>query len=37
MKVLVTGALGHIGSSFIRELPIAMSDCEIILLDNMLV
>ncbi len=37
MKILVTGALGHIGSAFIRYLPGVMPDAEIMMLDNMLV
>jgi len=36
MKVVITGALGHIGSRVIRELPKVFSDPEIILIDNML-
>ena len=35
MKIVVTGALGHIGSRLIRELPGAFEDAEIILLDNL--
>jgi UDP-glucose 4-epimerase len=35
MKILVTGALGHIGSSIIREIPASFVDVEIIMLDNM--
>ncbi|MCP4397505.1 MAG: SDR family oxidoreductase [bacterium] len=35
MKVLITGALGHIGSLLIRELPRAYPDSEIIMLDNL--
>ena len=35
MKIVVTGALGHIGSSLIRSLPFAFPNSEIILIDNM--
>lgn len=34
-KIIVTGALGHIGSKLIRELPFAFKDCEIIMIDNL--
>jgi UDP-glucose 4-epimerase len=34
MKILITGALGHIGSRLIRELPSISSDLEIIMMDN---
>lgn len=34
MKIVVTGALGHIGSRLIRELPQMFPEAEIILLDN---
>lgn len=36
MKILVTGALGHIGSRLIRDLPFSFSGCEILLVDNMM-
>lgn len=36
MRLVVTGALGHIGSSLIRELPIHFPGCEIIIIDNMM-
>ena len=36
MKIVVMGALGHIGSSLIRELPLVQSGVEIVLLDNLL-
>jgi nucleoside-diphosphate-sugar epimerase len=36
MKILVTGALGHIGSHLIRELPKAFPESEIILIDSLL-
>lgn len=35
MKILVTGALGHIGSRLIRILPQVISGSEMVLLDNM--
>lgn len=36
MKIAVTGALGHIGSKLIRDLPVAFPDAEIVMIDNML-
>jgi nucleoside-diphosphate-sugar epimerase len=36
MKSVVTGALGHIGSSLIRELPVQFPGAEIMLIDNMI-
>lgn len=36
MKIIVTGALGHIGSRLIRDLPLAFDGAEIVMLDNML-
>ena len=35
MKIVVTGALGHIGSRLIRDLPKHFPDCEIVMVDNM--
>ena len=35
MKIVVTGALGHIGSRLIRELPASIPDGEIIMVDNL--
>jgi len=35
MKIVVTGALGHIGSRLIRELPFALPGAQIVMLDNL--
>jgi nucleoside-diphosphate-sugar epimerase len=35
MKIVVTGALGHIGSSLIRSLPDSFPDADIILVDDL--
>jgi UDP-glucose 4-epimerase len=35
MKILVTGALGHIGSQLIRDLPRIIPNIDIILVDNL--
>ena len=35
MKIIITGALGHIGSKLIREIPKSFPDAEIILIDNL--
>lgn len=35
MKIIVTGALGHIGSRLIREIPRVFPGTDIILIDNM--
>ncbi len=35
-KIVITGALGHIGSKLIRTLPVEIDDIEIIMIDNML-
>lgn len=35
MKIVVTGALGHIGSRLIRELPGHFSDLELVLVDDL--
>ncbi len=35
MKVVITGALGHIGSHLIRDLP-PRADCELVLIDSMM-
>jgi nucleoside-diphosphate-sugar epimerase len=36
MKFVVTGALGHIGSRLIRELPAAFAGAEVVMVDNMI-
>ena len=36
MKIVVTGALGHIGSSLIRDLPFSFPGSEIVMVDNMM-
>lgn len=36
MRVIITGACGHIGSSLIRALPQMIPDLELVLVDNML-
>jgi nucleoside-diphosphate-sugar epimerase len=36
MKIVVTGALGHIGSSLIRDLPFSFPGCEILMIDNLM-
>ena len=33
-RIIVTGALGYIGSRLIRELPLAFPDVEVLMLDN---
>ena len=35
MKIVVTGALGHIGSALIRDLPLRFARAEIVLIDNL--
>jgi nucleoside-diphosphate-sugar epimerase len=35
MKIVLTGALGHIGSRLLRQLPIRFPDAEIELIDNL--
>ena len=34
MKIIITGALGHIGSKLIRDLPSYFKKSEIIMIDN---
>ena len=36
MKIVVTGALGHIGSRLIRDLPLSFPGSEIVMVDNMM-
>jgi UDP-glucose 4-epimerase len=36
MKIIVTGALGHIGSYLIRELPAYFPNAKIVMIDNMM-
>jgi UDP-glucose 4-epimerase len=36
MKIVITGALGHIGSSLIRGLPMQFPGAEIVMIDNMM-
>lgn len=36
MKIIVTGALGHIGSRLVRDLPVAFPGSEIVMVDNMM-
>lgn len=35
MRIIVTGALGHIGSRFIRDVPAALPSAEVVLLDDL--
>ena len=35
MKIVITGALGHVGSRLIREIPTAFPEAEIILMDDL--
>jgi nucleoside-diphosphate-sugar epimerase len=35
MKIVVTGALGHIGSHLIRELPVRFPEAKIVMIDNL--
>jgi len=35
MKIVVTGALGHIGSYLTRRLPIFFPECEVVMIDNL--
>jgi nucleoside-diphosphate-sugar epimerase len=36
MKIVVTGALGHIGSALIRQLPFDFPEAEIVMIDSMM-
>jgi len=35
MKIIITGALGHIGSKLIRKLPMTFPNMELVLIDNL--
>ncbi len=35
MRIVVTGALGHIGSALVRYLPLEFPDAEIVMIDNL--
>jgi UDP-glucose 4-epimerase len=35
VKIVVTGALGHIGSRLIREIPATFPDAEVVMVDNL--
>lgn len=35
MKIVITGALGHIGSELIRQLPISFPNSQIVMIDNL--
>jgi UDP-glucose 4-epimerase len=35
MKIVVTGALGHIGSQLVRQLPLAIPEVEVLLVDDL--
>lgn len=36
MKIIITGALGHIGSRLIRSIPLSFSGANIVMVDNLL-
>lgn len=36
MRIVITGALGHIGSRLVREIPSAYPEAEIVMIDNLL-
>ena len=36
MKIIVTGALGHIGSFLVRDLALSFPDSEVVMIDNMM-
>ena len=36
MKIIVTGAIGHIGSYIIRDLGFFFPDADIVMIDNMM-
>ena len=35
MKFIITGALGHIGSRLVRELPLLLPDIDIVMIDDL--
>jgi nucleoside-diphosphate-sugar epimerase len=35
MRVVITGALGHVGSALIRQLPVVWPETEIVMIDNL--
>ena len=35
MKIVITGALGHIGSSLIRNIPYTLTENEFVLIDSL--
>ena len=35
MKIVITGALGHIGSRLVRDLPTLVPELEIVMVDNL--
>src|SRR5215469_2803467 len=36
MKIVITGALGHIGSALIRQLPFDFPNARIVMVDNLM-
>ena len=34
-RIVITGALGHIGSRLVRDLPVAFPGTQIIMIDNL--
>lgn len=36
MKILITGALGHVGSRLLRDIPVMYPGVEIVMIDNMM-
>jgi dTDP-D-glucose 4,6-dehydratase len=36
MKIVIAGALGHIGSAIIRQIPSKLDVTEIVMIDNMM-
>ncbi len=35
MSIVITGALGHIGSRVLRDLPVQLGECDVRLIDNL--